>query len=114
MATQPPIHGPKEVQLLGLLKDVQRLLADALKSLEGQSLSPGGPAYLVWAAVSVDKAAEGYLWLRESGRVAASKLLIRPALEATFSGIAATKTPGFLFRKAYSEWLLDRVFFEGD
>jgi hypothetical protein len=34
----------------------------------------------------------------------ASKLLIRPALEAVFCGIAAVKNRDFLFRKAYSEW----------
>ncbi|HZM03970.1 MAG TPA: DUF5677 domain-containing protein [Candidatus Saccharimonadales bacterium] len=71
-------------------------------------------AYLGWGAVSVNRAAEGYLWLRESGRVAASKLLVRPALEATFSAIAVIKKHGFLFRKAYSEWEEDKKMFVRD
>lgn len=64
--------------------------------------------------MSVNRAAEGYLSLRDSGRVAASKLLIRPAIEGTFSGIAAIKRKDFLFRKAYSEWDEDRKLFAKD
>jgi len=114
MATKQPIHGQEEVQLIGLLRDVQRVLADALDSMGGKSLQPGAPAYLAWAAVSVNRAAEGYLWLRESGRVPASKLLVRPALEATFFGIAVVKKPGFFFRKLYSEWEQDKKMFAND
>src|ERR1043165_2200420 len=113
MTTQP-IHGAEEVQLIGLLRDVQRALADALDSMGGKSLPPGSPTYLAWAAVSVNRAAEGYLWLRESGRVAASKLLIRPALEATFFGVAVVNKPGFFFRKVYSEWEEDKKMFASD
>jgi hypothetical protein len=114
MPAQTPNHGPKEVQLLALLKDAQHLLAEALNSLGGKSPPTPESAYLGWAAVSVNRAAEGYLWLRESGRVGASKLLVRPALEATFSGVAAIKKPGFLFRKAYSEWKEDKRMFAHD
>ncbi len=114
MGTEQPIHGPEEVQLLGLLSEVQHVLADALNSLGGKSPPTAESAYLGWSAVSVNRAAEGYLWLRESGRVAASKLLVRPALEATFSGTAVIKKPGLLFRKAYSEWEEDKKMFAHD
>ncbi len=114
MATQQPIHSSKEVELLALLKDVQRVLSDALNSLGGKSPPKPGSAYLGWAAVSVNRAAGGYLWLRESGRVAASKFLIRPALEATFSGTAVMNKRGFLFRKAYSEWEEEKKMFAND
>jgi hypothetical protein len=103
MIPQQPIHGPREEQWLALLQDVQTALANSPRSLEGSSLPPGDPSYLAWASVFVDKAADGYLWLRESGRVPASKLLVRPALEATLSAMAVLKEPGFLFRKLYTE-----------
>jgi Family of unknown function (DUF5677) len=103
-----PIHGKEEVQLLKLLKQVQKILAKALNSLGGKSPPSPESNYLSRAAISVNKAADGYLYLRKSGRVDASKLLVRPALEATFSGIAVIKKPGFLFRKAYTEWKQDK------
>jgi hypothetical protein len=114
MSAKKPIHGPEELQLLELLSEVQRLLADALNSLGGKPPPTAESAYLGWAAVSVNRAAEGYLCLRESSRVAASKLLVRPALEATFSGTAVIKKNGFLFRKAYSEWEEDKKMFATD
>ena len=103
MIPRQPIYRPREVQWLALLKDVQSTLANSLESLEGTSLPPGEPLYLAWASVFVGKAADGYLCLRESGRVPASKLLVRPALEATLSAMAVLKQPGFLFRKLYTE-----------
>ena len=101
MAAQQPTHDPKEIQLLGLLKDVQRLLDDALNSLGAKPLTPA-PKYLAWEALHVNRAAKGYLLLRESGLAPASKLLVRPALEATIWGTAVIKEPGFLFRIPYT------------
>ena len=84
------------------------MLGNALASLGGKTSPTPEAKYLSWTAVSVNHAAGGYLVLRESGRVHASKLLIRPSLEAVFSGIAAIKSSEFFFRKAYSDWLEDR------
>lgn len=108
MESSQPLHGPEELRLLKLLGEVRPLLATALDSLGGQTPPTPEAHYLSWTAVTVNHAAGGYLSLRESGRVHASKLLVRPALEAVFSGIAAIKSSEFLFRKAYSEWLEDR------
>jgi hypothetical protein len=113
MTTQQPKHGPKELQLLALLADVQHLLGDTLNSMAGKS-TEAEASYLMWASISVNRAAEGYLFLRESGRVPASKLLVRPALEATFLASAAIRKPGFLFRKLYSEWEEDKKMFSND
>ena len=113
MSTKPS-HGAEEIRHLGLLRDVQQLLAHALFSLGDKSPATAEAAYLGWAAVAVNRAAEGYLWLRESYKVDASKLLVRPALEATFSAIAVIKKHGFLFRKAYSEWEEDKKLFVKD
>jgi len=110
MPREQPHPGSKEIRLLALLADVQRLLADALNSMGGKS-AQAEASYLLWASISVNRAAEGYLWLRKSGRVAASKLLVRPALEPTFWAIAVIKKPGFLFRKLYTELEEDRKMF---
>lgn len=114
MDESQPIHGAEEIRLLELLKELQHILGDALNSLGGTTPPSAEANYLSWAAVSLNHAAGGYLWLRESGRVHASKLLVRPALESTFSGIAAIKDPEFLFRKAYSELEEDKKLFPID
>jgi hypothetical protein len=93
-----------EIQFLELLKELQPILVKALDSLGGKKPLDWDSSYLGRVAVTVNRAGDGYLWLRESGRMDASKLLVRPALEAVFCGTAAMKNKAFLFRKAYSEW----------
>ena len=112
--SDPQSRSTEESRLLALLKDVQKVLADSLNSLEGKSIPTPESLYLSWAAAFVNKSADGYLLLRESGRVDSAKLLIRPALEATFAGKAITEKPGFLFRKAYTEWLEDKKLFANE
>jgi len=114
MENQEQIHGPEEISQLELLRDVEHVIAEALKSLPGKNQATPESAYLGWAAVSVHRAAEAYLYLRNSGRVAASKLLVRPALEATFSGKAVADKEGFLFRKLHSELEEDNKMFRVD
>lgn len=99
------------MRLLELLNKVQPILADALNSMGGKIQPKPESEYLSWSAVSVNHSAGGFLYLRESGRVRASKLLVRPALEATFSGIAAVNDRDFLFRKAYTELCEDKKLF---
>ncbi len=103
-------HSPEEVQLLALLREVQSVLSNALNSLDSNSFAKPETRYLGWAAVTVNRAADGYLMLRESYRVDASKLLIRPILEAFFSAAAVMKKRGFLFRKTYTEILEEKKF----
>ena len=98
------IYPQFEIQFLGLLKELQPVFVKALDSLGGKKPSDWDSSYLGRVAVTVNRAGDGYLWLRESGRMDASKLLVRPALEAVFCGTAAMKNKAFLFRKAYSEW----------
>jgi len=111
VSTNQPLYPLLEIQFLGLLKELQPIFVNALNSLGGKKPSDAGSAYLGRVAVTVNRAADGYLWLRESGRMDASKLLIRPALEAVFCGTAAMKNKEFLFRKAYSEWEEDNKLF---
>src|ERR1022692_1370720 len=99
-----PIYPPIEIKFLKLLKELRPILVKALDSLGSKKPLDAGSSYLGRVAVTVNRAGDGYLWLRESGRMDASKLLVRPALEAVFCGTAAMKNKAFLFRKAYSEW----------
>jgi hypothetical protein len=98
------IYPPFEVEFLGLLKELQPIFVDALNSLGGKKPTDAASSYLGRVAINVNRASDGYLFLRESGRMDASKFLVRPALEAVFSGTVAMKNKAFLFRKAYSEW----------
>jgi Family of unknown function (DUF5677) len=115
MADAGPMHGPEELRLLELLREVQGLLAAALNSLGHKDCPTPEAAYLGRiAARTINRASEGYLVLRESHRVDASKFLVRPAIEAVFSATAAMNKPGFLFRKAYTEWEEDKKMFVRD
>lgn len=98
-------HSPEEVQALKLLKELQEALSKAINSLNESVPPPSVDSqYLQTRAAFVNQAADGYLVLREAYRVASSKLLVRPALEAVFTAVAVMKKPGFLTRKAASEW----------
>jgi hypothetical protein len=109
-----PIYPPVEIQYLKLLRELQPIIVKAINSLGGKKPADAGSSYLGRIANTVNRASDGYLWLRESGRMDASKLLVRPALEAVFCGVAAVKNKEFLFRKAYSEWEEDKKFFAKD
>lgn len=107
-------HDPEEMRLLKLLSELRPLLRNAIDSLDGKTSPAPEASYLRWCAVTVSHAAAGYLMLRERGAIHASKFQIRPALEATFNGIAAINANGFLFRRAYTEWLEDKKLAHGN
>jgi len=108
------IYPQFEVQFLEFLKELQPIQVNALNSLGGKKPADFNSSYLGRIAVTVNRTSDGYLWLRESGRMDASKFLIRPALEAVFCGTAAMMNKDFLFRKAYSEWVEDKKLFATD
>src|SRR6266567_2206595 len=91
-----------------LLRDMQRHLADVLNSLWGKSGDGLFEHYLFYSSVQMNRAAEAFIALRETGRVDASKLLVRPAIELLFRQQAVRKKPELLYRMAYSERLEDR------
>jgi hypothetical protein len=51
----------------------------------------------------VNRVAEGFIFLRKSGRIDASKLLVRPLTETMFRVVAIQKNPELFYRIAYSE-----------
>ena len=102
-------HSEEELSLLQLLDEAVSELARALNSLGGTTPATVEVGYMFQLAVGINKTAVGYLLLRKVGMDAASKLLIRPMLEATFSAAASEQT--FLFQKAYTEWQDDNKLF---
>lgn len=114
MNTGEPIYPPIEIEFLKLLEELQQILVNAINSLGGKTPAEAGSSYLGRIVVTVNRASDGYLWLRKSGRMDASKFLVRPALEAVFCGAASMKDNRFLFRKAYSEWEEDKKLFAKD
>ena len=51
----------------------------------------------------VNRVAEGFIFLRKSGRIDASKLLVRPLTETMFRVVAIQKNPQLFYCIAYSE-----------
>jgi hypothetical protein len=74
---------------------MQQQLTDAINSLGDDAPPPkSAECMLQWVAFSVNRAADGYLLLRQAQRVDTSKLLVRPMLETVFSRTAVMKKPG--------------------
>lgn len=95
---------PIDKEAVCLLKTVQDRLIAARDSLNGKT-TQAEASYLVWGAIHITNTIAGYIVLRESRLLHASKLLVRPVLETTFCVRAALRQPGFLLQKAYSEHL---------
>jgi hypothetical protein len=100
-----------ESELISLLGDLQTELATALNSLAGKYPRAIGDRYHLNAGGYINRAAEGYLLLRTRGRIDASKLLIRPAIEAMIRVQALRNKPELLYDIAYSEALEDKKWF---
>lgn len=99
-----PLHCREEIEVLGLLKELQGILAKALNSLANRKPQSAEARYVSDAATSVNIASDAYILLRDSGRVHASKLMVRPMIDVVITATAVTKEKGFLFRKAYTEF----------
>ena len=56
-----------------------------------------------YSASHINRAVAGFLFLRRSGRVDSSRLLVRPALEAMFRLLAVRKQPELLYQIARRE-----------
>ena len=104
MHSKETTHSSQEADLLAVLKELQQLLVAALDSLGEVKPASKESGYVGWAAAHVNKILDGYLWMREPGRVDASKLMIRPLVETVLFVVAVTRERGFLFLKAFTEW----------
>jgi Family of unknown function (DUF5677) len=97
-----------EQRSLGLLKDFQSELTNALNSLGGRQSGGLLDNYNVHSTKHIHRAADGFIQLRETKRVYSSKLLIRPAIEVMFRLEAVRRSPDLLYRIAFSERLEDQ------
>jgi len=93
---------------LELLVAAQHELRDALNGLGGHEGDGLLEHYRFWTTSHINRTAEGYIYLRTSDRIDASKHLVRPAIEAAFRLQAVRRNPVLLFRIAFSEFEEDR------
>ena len=100
----------EEQESLKLLSDIVAEVTHALGSLGGKEHSGLFDTYRFYSSKHVHRAADGFVFLRTSGRVDASKLLVRPVIEIMFRLQAVRKHPELLYRIAYSEHLQDERF----
>ncbi len=97
-----------EEESLTLVDDLVGEITHALASLTGKKLNGLFDNYRFWSSKHLHRAADGFAFLRRSGRVDASKFLIRPAIEIAFRLEAVRKHPDLLYRIAFSEHLREK------
>jgi hypothetical protein len=97
-----------EARSLQLVSDMQAELRDALNGLGGKTREGLYDGYLGYTAGHINRAVEGYVYLRKSGRIDASKHLVRTAIEAIIRVQAIRKEPELLFRIAFTEFSEDK------
>jgi hypothetical protein len=101
-----PTHSDSaEKESLKLVEDFVGALTHALASCPqaGTLLAK----YRFASSKHLQRAIEGFAFLRQSKRVDASKFLVRPALEVLIRLEAASKHPDLFYRIAFSEHLRD-------
>jgi len=87
---------------------MQAELHEALNDLGGRQGDGLLEQYAFYTAAHINRAAEGYVYLRESRRVEASKHLVRTAIEAFIRLQCIRKHPELLFRIAFTEFNEDK------
>lgn len=102
------MSGLSEKEGLQLVSDLVDELTSAFKSLAGKKHEGTFDTYRFYSAKHLHRAADGFVYLRRSGRVDASKFLVRPAIETALRLQAVQKQPDLLYRIAFSEHCQDR------
>jgi Family of unknown function (DUF5677) len=97
-----------EQESLTLVEDFVGEVAYALDSLGDKKTKGLFDNYRFCSSKHLHRAADGFAFLRGSGRVDASKFLIRPAIEIAFRLEAVRKHPNLLYRIAFSEHLREK------
>jgi hypothetical protein len=101
------MHSHSEERSFKLLCDIQQELASAIDSVGAKQSRGALDNYYFYSASHVNRAAEGFIFLRKSGRIDASKFLVRPVIETMFRVEALQKKPELLYRTAYSENIVE-------
>jgi uncharacterized protein DUF5677 len=97
-----------EQESLELVSDLVAENTNALNSLAGKKYEGTVEAYRFYSAKHIHRAADGFAFLRKSGRIDASKFLVRPAIEVALRLQAVRKQPDLLYRIAFSEHCQDK------
>ena len=97
-----------EEKSLKLVEDFHSELIHALDSLGGKTVSGVLDTYRFWSSKHLQRAVDGFAFLRRSGRLDGSKFLVRPAIEMAFRLEAARQYPDLFYRIARSEHLQDK------
>jgi hypothetical protein len=92
-----------EEESLKLVDDFNNELRNALDSLGGTKPSGLLDVFRFWSSKHLQRAVDGFAFLRRSGHVDASKFRVRPAIEMFIRLVAAAKHPDLFYRIAYSE-----------
>lgn len=103
-------ENPRQLAL-DILADLQEELQSALNSLGGKQSKAITDRYYLNAGGYINRAAEGFLLLRTAGRIDASKLLIRSALEMMIRIEALRKQPELLYQFGFTESEDDKKWF---
>lgn len=92
-----------ECKSLGLVFDAQLELAQALNSMGGKAIENVLDRYLDFGATHANETVDAYLLLRQTRRLKASKVLVRPAIESFIRMTAINCDPTLLYRVVYGE-----------
>jgi hypothetical protein len=92
-----------EARWLNLVSDFQSELAQALNSMGGMPIPNAAIKYVAFAGKHANQAIDSYVLLRQTRRIAGSKLLVRLAIETTLRFLAVHKKPALVYRVIFGE-----------
>jgi Family of unknown function (DUF5677) len=97
-----------EEKSLKLVEDFNSELMDALDSLGSKKVNALLDTYRFWSSKHLQRAVDGFAFLRRAGRMDGSKFLVRPAIEMMIRLEVARQHPDLFYRIARSEHLQDK------
>jgi hypothetical protein len=112
--TTPSHSAEAEEESLKLVEDFNTELKQALDSLGGKKADGLIDKYRFWCSKHLQRAVDGFAFLRRSGRVDGSKFLVRPAIEMAFRLEAARQHPDVFYRIAHEEYRQDKHLMQGE
>jgi hypothetical protein len=101
---------PIDQDAVDLLKSAVTVLSETLNALP--TTSGARLNWLIYSAIHINRLAHAYITLREARQLYASKVYVRPLLEAAFHVGAVINDESFIFRIACYEREQDRKFLE--
>jgi hypothetical protein len=109
----PPHSAEAEEQSLKLVEEFNTELKQALDSLDNKQDVGLVDRYRLWSSKHLQRAVDGFAFLRRTGRVDGSKFLVRPAIEMAFRLEAARHHPDLFYRIAHEEHRQDKHLMQG-